>query len=267
MPANREQERLAQIAGAPAAGPGLFDAECWLRKVSAESVLLFGGGRALLLEVAHPLVAAGVARHSQFREDPFGRLRRTLEAVSQIVFAERDVALAAAARVARVHETVQGTLGHELGPFPAASAYAGRDPELIRWVWATLVDTSLEVYAHFVAPLDDAAREAYYRDHRTVGRLLGVPEAEAPRDYTEFRTYFDALVASDVLTVGDEAREIAASVLRPPGGLQGAGTVRLITTALLPPRLREGFGLPWDEERAGRFEALAANVRRLRSAR
>jgi uncharacterized protein (DUF2236 family) len=254
----------AGIQDLPDPEEGLFRAGCWLRKVSVEPVMLFGGGRALLLEVAHPLVAAGVARHSSFRTDPFGRLRRTLDAVSQLVFAERDVALAAARRVEAVHHSVHGTLGQALGPFESSAVYDGRAPDLVRWVWATLVDTSLVVYDHFVRPLEDEQREAYYRDHRSVGRLLGVPAEEMPPDYAAFRRYFDALVASPELSVGEEGREVAESVLRPPGGLQGGGTVRLVTTALLPSRLREAFDLPWNAERAARFEALAANVRRLR---
>jgi uncharacterized protein (DUF2236 family) len=254
----------AGITDLPDPEEGLFRAGCWLRKVSTEPVMLFGGGRALLLEVAHPLVAAGVARHSSFRTDPFGRLRRTLDAVSQLVFAERGVALAAARRVEAAHHAVHGTLGQTLGPFESTARYDGRAPDLVRWVWATLADTSLVVYDHFVRPLEPEQREAYYRDHRTVGRLLGVPAEDVPPDYPAFRRYFDALVGSPDLCVGDEGREIAQSVLHPPGGLQGGGTLRLVTTALLPPRLRVAFGLPWDADRAGRFETLAANVRRLR---
>ncbi len=75
---DEELLRRAGIVDPPPAIEGLFHEGCWLRKISREKVLLFGGGRALLLEVAHPLVAAGVADHSNFREDPFGRLQRTL---------------------------------------------------------------------------------------------------------------------------------------------------------------------------------------------
>ena len=98
-----------------------------------------------------------------------------------------------------------------------------------------------------------------------MGRLLGAPEELVPSDYAGFCAYFEARIASPELCVGEEAREIAQSVLHPPGGLQGGGTLRLVTTALLPPRLREAFGLPWDAARSDRFEQLAGNVRRLRA--
>lgn len=255
---------LAGIERLPPPEQGLFAADSWLRRVSGESVLLFGGGRALLLEIAHPLVAAGVAEHSDFRRDPFGRLQRTLDAMSRLTFGDRRSVLEAARVVERSHARVRGTLAQDVGTFAAGTPYDGRDPELVRWVWATLVDTGLQVYELFVAPLDDGAREAYYRDHRAIARLLGVPPARVPDTWAGFRRYFDGLVASDALHVGAQAREIADAVLRPPAGLP-VGSVRLITAALLPPRLREAFGLAWDAGRAQRFDALVASVRRLRA--
>ena len=160
---------------APAAG--LFDDASWLRRVSREPALLFGGGRALLLEVAHPLVAAGVAEHSNFRRDPFGRLRRTLDAMGAIAFGSAEAALAAARSVERAHAGVRGALVAGAGPFAAGSRYDGRDPALMCWVWATLVDTAIAVYARFVAPLDAEALADYYADQVRMARLLGMPAA------------------------------------------------------------------------------------------
>lgn len=263
----RDDADLLALAGIPELPPaeeGLFRSDHWIRRVSGEPVLLFGGGRALLLEIAHPLVAAGVARHSRFRADPYGRLQRTLDAMTKLTFGDRASALGAARFVERSHARVRGRLDRAVGPFPAGTPYDGRDPELVRWVWATLVDTSLRVYEQFVAPLDDPAREAFYAGQRVLARLLGVPETAVPGDSHAFRAYVEAMIASDTLTVGAEGREIAEAVLDPPGGLPDRGTLRLVTTALLPDRLREAFGLPWDPERAARFEALCASVRRLR---
>lgn len=258
---------LAGLPEPPSAERGLFHEDSWIRRISGESVLLFGGGRALLLEVAHPLVAAGVARHSNFRSDPFGRLQRTLDAMSKLTFGDLPSALAAARFVEGSHARVRGELGEAVGRYAATSVYDGRDPELVRWVWATLVDTSLVVYEQFVADLDADAREGFYAGQRVLARLLGVPEARVPRSYADFRRYFDGMLEGDALCVGDEGREVAQSVLRPPGGLGDSGTVRLITTALLPQRLREAFALPWDAARAQRFDALRESVRRLREVR
>jgi len=255
---------LADPTDLPPASEGLFRDGGWLRRISGERVLLFGGGRALLLEIAHPLVAAGVAHHSDFRNDPFGRLQRTLDAISTLTFGDRDRALAAARRVEAAHARVRGVLHETVGSFSAGTPYDGRAPDLVRWVWATLVDTALVVYERFVEPLDASAREAYYADQQVIARLLGVPPDRVPGSYAAFRAYFEGLVESEALSVGREAREIAEAVLHPPGGLGGAGTLRLVTAGLLPERLREAFALPWDAKRAGRFDALAESVRSLR---
>src|SRR5262245_47092157 len=155
-----DDEALLAHAGVDPSLPereGLFRNDGWLRRVSREPAVLFGGGCALLLEVAHPLVAAGVADHSNFRRDPFGRLQRTLAAVSAMALEPRGAALAAARGVARAHERVRGALGEAVGPFAAGTEYHGRDPDLVLWVWATLVDTALAVHRDFVGPLDDQA--------------------------------------------------------------------------------------------------------------
>lgn len=248
----------------PPAHEGLFRAGCWLRRVSAEPVLLFGGGRALLLEVAHPLVAAGVAEHSDFERDPFGRLQRTLDSMSAIVFRDRASALAAARGVEVSHARVRGTLSCDAGPFQAGTPYSGRDPELVRWVWATLVDTALVVHERFVAPLDERALTAYYADQRVVARLLGVPEGLLPEDADAFRRYVDDMLEDGTLTVTEQARAIARAVLAPPVKLAGQRRVGDLTAALLPPRLREAFGLAWDAERAQRVEEMVASVHALR---
>jgi uncharacterized protein (DUF2236 family) len=252
----------AGIADPPPPEEGLFRAGCWLRRVGAETAILVGGGRALLLEIAHPLVAQGVAEHSNFRADPFGRLQRTLDALGAITFGDRRAALAAAFAVEKAHARVRGRLPRAAGPFAAGTPYSGRDPELMRWVWATLVDTALAVYRRFVAPLDAAALESYYTDQCSVARLLGIPAGLVPPDFAAFDRYFETMLDSDALTVTPTAREIAEAVLAVPGG----GRVRLVTAGLLPPHLREAFGLAWDAGRAARLASLTASVRALRPA-
>jgi uncharacterized protein (DUF2236 family) len=264
-PLPADDEALLALAGldvlaAPA--DGLFREDGWLRRVSREPVLLFGGGRALLLEVAHPLVAAGVAEHSAFRQDPFGRLQRTLAAMSALTFGTRDEALEAARSVERAHRRVRGTLPEAVGPFAAGTPYSGRDPELVRWVWATLVDTALAVYRDFVGPLSAEAVQDHYRDQCVIARLLGVPPEILPPDAPAFRAWFDAALEGDVLCVGSAGREIAEAVLDAPAAT--GGPVRTITAALLPPRLRDAFGLRWSPERAARYRGLADAVRGLR---
>jgi len=255
---------LAQPDGPEPGARGLFRDDGWLRRVSGAPVTIFGGGRALLLEVAHPFVAAGVAEHSSYRSDPFGRLQRTLAAMQAITFGEVPAALAAARGIERAHAHVRGTLPEDAGPFPAGTPYDGRDPEAVRWVWATLADTAWVIYERFVEPLDAAAREAYYAEHRVLAVLVGVEPERVPPDWAAFRRYFDGMVAGDVLAVTPLARDVAQAVLDPPGDAGTARLARSITAGLLPPRLREAFGLPWDAERARRLEAMVEGVKGLR---
>ncbi|MGI9590237.1 MAG: oxygenase MpaB family protein [Myxococcota bacterium] len=243
---------------------GLFARDSWLRRVSGDPVLIFGGGRALLLEVAHPLVAAGVAEHSDFRHDPFGRLQRTLEAMSAIVFRDRATALAAARSVERSHLRVRGTLARAAGPWATGTPYSGRDPDLMCWIWATLLDTALVVYQRFVAPLSEPALAAYHREQGALARLLGVPAQRVPDEPESFRRYLRGTLEGPALFVTDQAREIARAVLGAPAGPWGE-TANLLAVGLLPERLRADFGLTWDEARERELRTLEARVRAARA--
>ncbi|MDP3938732.1 MAG: oxygenase MpaB family protein [Deltaproteobacteria bacterium] len=156
---------------------GLFEPGSPIRRVHREGVLLLGGGRALLLQLAHPLVAEGVEAHSNFRADPLGRLRRTLDTMLAIVFGDRETALAWAGRVRETHTRVRGTLREAAGPFPASTPYEANDPALLLWVHATLIDTSLRVYRDFFGPLDSPALLRYYEETKRMAGVLGAPAA------------------------------------------------------------------------------------------
>src|SRR5262249_55171185 len=243
---------------------GLFRDDGWLRRVSREPAVLFGGGGALLLEVAHPLGAAGGAGHSDFRRQPLRPPQRPPPASPPLPPAPRGAALAAARGVARAHERVRGRLAEAVGPFAAGRRYGGRDPDLVLWVWAPLVDTALAVYRDFVGPLGGDALAEYHRDQRALALLLGAPADRTPGDPASFRRWFDGVVEGGTLAVGADAREIARAVLAAPG--VEPGPVPLITAALLPPRLRRDFALAWDGDRQRRYRELAAGVRALRPA-
>src|SRR5258707_11955495 len=126
---------------------GLFREDSITRRVNRENILLLGGGRALLMQLAHPKVAAGVDEHSDFRTHPVRRLRRTILMTMAIVFGDRETALAAAHAVNGAHARVRGDDYHAL------------DPQLLLWVHATLVDSALVTYATFVQPLTERERD------------------------------------------------------------------------------------------------------------
>jgi uncharacterized protein (DUF2236 family) len=236
---------------------GLFGPDSCTWRVNREGALLLGGGRALLLQVAHPLVAAGVSQHSNYREDPFGRLYRTLDTVTTIVFGSTAEANEAAARLHRVHTRVKGDAED-------GTPYIATDPELIMWVHATLVDTSLLVYENYVGPLTAGERARYYEEQKILGEQYGVPRDRQPATYDDFVAYFDQMVDGGTLQVTDALRDVAAATMRPklPVPFVGRPVVEyfnLVTTALLPAWLREELGMAWGPRRA-RFHAAQRNV-------
>lgn len=228
--------------------PGLFADDSLIRRVNRENVLLLGGGRALLMQLAHPKVAAGVDEHSDFRIRPMYRLRRTMRLVMAIVFGDRETALAAARNVNRVHAHVTGR------------DYRALDPDLLLWVHATLVDTALVTYETFVRPLAGQDREDFYQEMKQLGELLGIPLPRFPAMYADFMSYLDAMAAD--LRVSKTASELARLVVRPRLlRLPGAVFVpwELVTSGLLPASLREQYGLRWGtrQERVFRLMGIA----------
>jgi len=217
-----------------------------LRSVFRENVLFLGGGRALLLQLAHPKVARGVAEHSDFATDPFGRLRRTIDVVDRIVYGSPEDAARAAAALRAVHDRVRG------------DGYEANDPALLFWVHATLLDTGIRIFNGFVAPLSADDREAIYADGIHLAEVLGVPRASQPATYDEFRAWWRTMVSS--LEVSDTARTVARAVLYPKLPLVAGPAfelVRQVTVGLLPKPIRAQYGFRWDPARKAALDATA----------
>jgi uncharacterized protein (DUF2236 family) len=228
---------------------GYFAPESVIRRVGNTPVTPFlGGGAAVLLQIAHPLVAAGVAEHSDYEHDLWSRLARTLRALYLITFGTRQEAERAGAVVRAVHRHVNGITSSPLGCFPAGTHYSADDPELMLWVHATLVQASLSAYELFERPLSRPERESYYGDMAMVAELFGVPAATLPPTLGDFCAYFDEQVHSDTIRVTPVARRIAAVIMRAPLPVPlrlFAPAHRLATPAQLPPRLRREYGFRW----------------------
>lgn len=228
---------------------GYFGPESVVRRLGNSPATPFlGGGAAVLLQVAHPLVAAGVLEHSRFERDLWRRLVRTLRALYLITYGTREEADCAGAAVRAVHARVHGTLKEGLGPFPAGTRYSAADPELMLWVHATLVYTSLAAYQCFVSPLSLSECERYVAEMNLMAELFGTPAGVLPRSYREFNDYFSAQLAGETITVTAPGREVASVILATPLPAPMrvlAPAHRLATARLLPPRLRSEYGLRW----------------------
>jgi len=220
-----------------------------VRRLADSPVTPFlGGGAAVLLQVAHPLVACGVVEHSGYGDDLWRRLVRTLRALYLIAFGDRAEAERAGRAVQAVHARVRGRTRERLGRFPSGTAYSARDPALMLWVHATLVYSSLAAYERFMRPLSAPEREQYHAEMNLVARLFGTPASVLPGSYSEFSAYFEAQLAGRTITVTPPAREVASVILATPlpAPLRIlAPAHRLATARILPPRLRREYGLRW----------------------
>ena len=228
----------------------LFGPGSMMWRVNSEPVLLLGARPALLMQLAHPLVAAGVDQHSRFRKDPHGRLIATLKTISTIVYGTRAEALEAARRVNRMHSRVKGLA-------PDGAPYRATDPVLLCWVFATLVESAVRVYETFVCGLTDDEREELYTESKTMARLFGVPDAVLPATMDDLRAWMQELIDSREVAVTPLARSLARPIIRPTRLLPWWAAIRLTPAlaSLLPAEIRAGYELP-----LGRGETLALNA-------
>jgi uncharacterized protein (DUF2236 family) len=243
------EAELAVVRATAAGGPaGIFGAESIIWRVDREASIFLGAGRALLLQLAHPWVAAAIAEHSRSLADPIGRFHRTFNIVFTMVFGTTGQALASARRLHRRHAAINGTLSACTCAFPAGSAYRANDVAALRWVQATLTDTALVAYQLLNPPLLFEERERYYAETRLFAALFGIPQSALPQSWSDFSGYVDEMFASDTIAVSDAARRIVAELF------SGAATrwpvpswYRALTAQLLPSRLRDEFRLPYGQ--------------------
>lgn len=239
------------------------------RRVNREMVVLLGWGRAILLQFAHPLVAAGVADYSRFHTARGGyltRARRTVGAMLSLTFGPPDEAACVLDRINGIHAHVHGALREPVGRFPAGTPYTATDPELLAWVHATLLDSILIAYETFVGPLTAEEKNQYCVEASAMTTRLGVPARRLPMTAAALDAEMLAMYASGDLCVGPAARELSAALLAPPIGLASPAfsLVRVLTTGLLPPDVRQAYGFDWTAARDRQWHRLARLVRGLR---
>jgi uncharacterized protein (DUF2236 family) len=240
---------------------GLFAPSSEARRIGRERALIAAGPAALLLQLAHPLVAAGVAEHSDFQADPRRRLRATLDATLTVVFGDTQQATAAAARVRQRHRLVKGRIDTAVGQFAAGTTYRAGDPRLALWVHATLVWTALEFYAGFVSPLTGQQRDSYTRDMNVSGRLFGVPAPLLPESFQQLERYMRSMeehelhVGPEACTLSQEVLNVGADDLMWPFGVPAGALAHVMAAGLLTPRLRAAYRLPWGLSERQAFSA------------
>jgi len=216
--------------------------------IAAEAILIAGGGRAILLQVAHPAVGRGVAEHSDFASRPLDRLHATLTYVYAVVYGGPPERAEVRRRVNLAHAPVHADAA-------GGVAYDAYDPALQLWVAATLYETAVDLYQRVFGRLDEASADRIYQEYAQIGTVLQVPQDAWPPDRAAFRDYWDAVlptlrtdastrrVARELLTARNAPRWLRACM--PP--------VRLITVALLPADVRDAYGLRLSARNTRRF--------------
>jgi uncharacterized protein (DUF2236 family) len=227
----------------------------------------FGAGYALMLQVAHPTVGSGVRDHSNFQEDPWGRLMRTTDYLFLLVYGGK-AAPPMGRRLRDLHKSIKGTN-------PDGSRYHALEPEAYAWVHATLIEASFAAGERVVGPTTAAERDRLYAEYMPLGRLVGVRPGDLPEKRSDFHDYVDTMIAERL--VRHETVDVLLSLLgspAPPGlpvidqlwPLLRVGPSRALKTAtlgLLPPILRERFGVRWGDVQQTELRALGRASRAL----
>jgi uncharacterized protein (DUF2236 family) len=239
------------------AAPNPFRPDSTIRRVVGEPIVLALYPRALVMEVAHPSVAAAVADHSRVQQQPVHRLWATSDAAMRLVFGAGPEPQGAARQIYRFHDHINGTTGER--------PYTAHDASLLLWVWATLVDTCDVAFTRWVRPYHPGEADAFYHDMCTFARFFGIPSSLIPPDRPAFAEYLEQLLGGDELgTTATSARVVRDLLwfrrwfLAPPA----MAALRTLAIGTLDPRLVERLGLPFTREDQRRFDHLDGVLRR-----
>jgi uncharacterized protein (DUF2236 family) len=238
-------------------------------RVNCETVTLLGWSPAVLMQLAHPLVAAGIGEHSVAVSHPelaMHRLSQTIRAMLALTFGDEVERQRAADGINRIHDRVHGVLPGAVGIYPAGTRYSAHDPALLAWVHVTLVATLPRAYELFVGPLTPAERDRYCVEATGLGPLLGIPDGLLPRTVAEVDRYIAEQLAGGAITVGPLARELARALVSPtvPRWTRLVSPLTALPTiGLLPPALRAAYGFRWTPRHEWALRVGAALARRI----
>ncbi len=222
---------------------GIYGPRSIAWKVNRHTDITLGAGCANLLQLAHPWVSQAIDQHSKTQTDPLGRLRRTFLNVHSMVFGSLDQVLDSAVRVHNIHAAITGKVSETAGRTRKGSDYLANQVGAMLWVHATLWVTGLRVYELFHGSLSKPERDQYYAESKMFAYLFGVPDAAIPDTWEDFLAYYDSVVDSDQLAVGDVGRQLVEFIfsMKPQMLLKRH---RIHTGLPLPGRLQKEFGLP-----------------------
>ena len=256
------EELLSELSHLPGEDCyGFFGPDSVSWQVNRESAVFLGAGRAALLQLAHPWVAASLVHHSNLRNDAVGRFHSTFRVIYTMLFGSRAQATAASRQLYRRHTSIRGELPHAIGAHAQGEHYEANEVAALSWVYATLIESAILAYEFVRPPLLPDEREQYYAESKRMAALFGIPPEALPQDWAAFSRYTAEMLESPLLGVGEDALALGHNVL------SGVGTkIRpphwylALTAFWMPQRLRTAFALSFG---APEEEAVNQVARRL----
>lgn len=241
----------------PEEAPGFFGPDSMTWKIFREPGVLIGSYRALLLQVAHPAVGAGVKIYSNFQKDYLGRAYRTFLNMASIFFGSCSHAKKTAAHLHTMHYRIRGSYPTRSG---GVQKFCANDPVLLSWILATLVDTGLQSYQKLRPALSIEEKEQFLQEVQIIAQLMGIPQGYFPESYEKFVSYFKQVLQSNQLEIGLTAKTLSKDILRGPFSFLRRNN-ELFATGLLPEELIKKYRLPWNLVRRQRFEKRLGLIR------
>jgi uncharacterized protein (DUF2236 family) len=223
---------------------GIFGAQSVSWKINRESALFLGAGRAALLQLAHPWVAAALDQHSSLLAKPIARFHNTFRVIFTMIFGTADQAFASARSLYQMHTRITGEVPQTVAGYEKGSRYEALHIPALKWVYATLIESAVIAYECVMPPLSGDERARYYAESKVLAGLFGLPANALPSDWTAFKAHVADMFASDALGVSDRARYMAQRIMTGSGSwIYVPRWYQALTAEWLPQRFREEFQL------------------------
>jgi uncharacterized protein (DUF2236 family) len=238
---------------------GIFGADSVTWRINRESALFLGAGRAALLQLAHPWVAAALDQHSSLLARPIARFHNTFRVVFTMIFGTSEQAFAAARALYQLHTKITGEVPESVAGYAKGSRYEALQVPALRWVYATLIESAVFAYEAVFPRLSDEERARYYAESKVLARLFGLPSAALPEDWDRFKAYVAEMSASQALGVSGRARYMGQRIMAGSGSwIHIPRWYQALTAEWLPQRFRDEFAFSYGRDE----QASAERARR-----
>jgi uncharacterized protein (DUF2236 family) len=228
---------------------GIFGAGSVSWRINCESALFLGAGRAALLQLAHPWVAAALDQHSSLLAKPIARFHNTFRVVFTMIFGTADQAFHAARSLHKLHTRISGEVPESVAGYTKGARYEALQLPALLWVYATLIESAVIAYECVLAPLSSEERERYYAESKVMAGLFGLPVTALPEHWSGFKGYVSEMFESQALGVSERARYVGQRIMTGAGSwIHIPRWYQALTAEWLPERFREAFALRFGPE-------------------